>query len=122
MITGVVDANLEAVVRLFILDVHDQSHEIDAIVDTGFNGSVTLPPAMITALGLPWRSRGSAILANGRMEACDIHSGVVVWEGQPRPVLIEAADTDPLVGMSLIYGYELLIQAIDGGVVTLRRM
>ena len=95
---------------------------IDAVVDTGFNGSLTLPPIMIASLGLIWRSRGSAILANGSMEECDIYAGIVVWDGQPRPVLIEAVDTAPLVGMSLIYGYELLIQAIDGGIVTLRRL
>jgi clan AA aspartic protease len=122
MITGAVNANREAIIRLSVLDAHDQRQVIDAVVDTGFNGSLTLPPIMITSLGLIWRSRGSAILANGSMEECDIYAGVVVWDGEPCSILIEAADTDPLVGMSLIYGYELLIQAIDGGTVTLSRL
>ena len=122
MMIGVVSANREAIIRLPLLDANGQSHEIGAVVDTGFNGSLTLPPVMIAPLGLTWRSRGSAILANGSVEECDIYSGVVVWDEQPRPVLIETADTVPLVGMSLIWGYELLVQAINGGIVTFRRM
>jgi hypothetical protein len=45
-----------------------------------------------------------------------------VWDGHPRTILVEAADTDPLIGMSLLYGYDLHIQAIDGGNVTLQRL
>jgi hypothetical protein len=37
-------------------------------------------------------------------------------------VEIDAADTDPLVGMGLLYGYEVRIQAIDGGVVTIEAL
>ncbi len=35
--------------------------------------------------------------------------------------MVDAADTEPLVGMALMYGYELNVQIVDGGAVTLRR-
>ena len=65
MISGVVGACREAKIRLAVQDAKGHEQEIAAIVDTGFNGSLTLPPALIGALGLPWRTRGRVILANG---------------------------------------------------------
>jgi hypothetical protein len=46
----------------------------------------------------------------------------VIWDGQARTVESDAADSEPLVGMSLIYGYDLRIQAVDGGTVTLEAL
>jgi predicted aspartyl protease len=54
VITGIVNANREAVLRLTLFDVKNLQHEISTIVDTGFNGYLTLPPDSIEALGLTW--------------------------------------------------------------------
>ncbi len=67
MITGVVNAHREATIRLPLQAADGRDQEIEAILDTGFNGSLTLPPAVIAALGLPWQTRGLVILANGRV-------------------------------------------------------
>ena len=122
MITGVVNAHREAIVRCSILDSNGQAFEFDSVLDTGFNGSLTLPIGIITALRLPWISRGSATLANGVDEECDIYAGVVIWDGVRMNVLVEAAETDPLLGMRLMYGYRIVIEDIDGGPVLLERM
>ncbi len=122
MITGLVNARYEAMIRALVRDAAGQAHEIEAIIDTGFNGSLTLPPALIAALALPWRTRGSAILANGTEDEFDIYAATLIWDGIPRPILIESVDTAPLVGMALLYGYDVRIQAIDGGLVTLEAL
>jgi clan AA aspartic protease len=122
MITGVVNASHEATIRLPVQAASGQEQEIEVILDTGFSGSLTLPPTLINALGLPFRSRGSAILADGSYAHFDIHVAMVVWDGLPRNVLIEAAETDPLIGMSLLYGHDIHIQVIDGGRVTIERL
>jgi clan AA aspartic protease len=119
VITGSVNAYTEAIIPVSLRDASGRVHNLDAVIDTGFNGSLTLPAAVIAALGLRWRNRSSVVLANGGVEECDVYAGVVIWDGQPRSILVECADTDPLVGMTLIYGYELNIQAVDGGLVTL---
>lgn len=49
-------------------------------------------------------TRGRATLANGSEDFFDIHNAVVIWDGQPRPVLTDVADTAPLAGMSLLNG------------------
>jgi len=57
MINGNVNTDLEATILLVVQDVNGQPHDIDAVIDTGFSGFLTLPPALIFALGLPWLCR-----------------------------------------------------------------
>jgi len=122
MISGQVNSNLQAIVRIAVFDTNGAEQEFDAIVDTGFNGSLTLPTILIHSLGLVWRNRGTAIVGDGSVQSCDIYSAVVHWDTQPRNILVEAVDTDPLIGMGLMHQYELTIQAVDGGSVTLEHI
>jgi predicted aspartyl protease len=57
MITGVVTANHEATIPLVVHGAYGQQEIIDAVTDTGFTGSLTLPSMLIPAPGLPWRGR-----------------------------------------------------------------
>ena len=66
------------------------------------------------------RSRGRALLANGSEELFDIYGVTVPWDGQQRYVEADAVDTMPLVGMSLLDGYDLHIQVADGGHVVIQ--
>ena len=65
MIEGVVNANMEAVVTLTLRGETGQEREIEAVIDTGFNGFLTLPPTLAVELGLPFASIGLATLADG---------------------------------------------------------
>lgn len=122
MITGVVTADHQATIRLTVRRPREQEQEIDAVIDTGFDGALTLPPALISILGLVWRRRGRALLADGSESVFDIYEAIVVWDGEPRRIAVDAADTDPLVGMGLMYGYDLRIQVVDGGTVTIEAL
>lgn len=122
MITGVVNAHREATIRLPLQAADGRDQEIEAILDTGFNGSLTLPPAVIAALGLPWRTRGLVMLANGTEDHCDIYTAAVLWDGVPRNILVEAADTDPLVGMALLYGHDVRMQVVEGGSIIIQAL
>lgn len=115
MITGVVSADYEAVIRLEVQGPTGQEREVAAVVDTGFNGFLTLPPRLITTLGLTRRRRGRAILANGSEDIFDIYGVTVLWDGQPRYIETGAVDTTPLVGMALLDGYDLHVQVAIGG-------
>ena len=65
MITGVVTANREAIIRLAVRGPAGVEQQIEAVVDTGFDGWLSLAPALIALLGWPWRRRGRALLADG---------------------------------------------------------
>lgn len=119
MITGAVNPNREAIIRLAIAGPRGQQQEIEAIIDTGFTGFLTLPPAVVAALGLSWLSRQPGILADGSVDIFDVYVGSVLWDGQPRVVEVEVADTEPLVGMSLLAQHSLHIDVTNGGVVTI---
>ena len=118
MITGVVNANREAIIQLVVTGPSGQQQDTEAIIDTGFTGFLTLPPARVAALGLPWLSRQPGILADGSVDIFDVYVATVMWDGLPRTVEVEAADTEPLVGMSLLDRHSLRIDVLRDGIVT----
>lgn len=120
MITGVVNTDYEAIIRLQVQGPSGQEREVHAVIDTGFNGFLTLPPVLVTALGLTRVSRGRAILANGLEDIFDIYGVTVLWDGQPRYIETDSVDTTPLVGMALLKGYDLHIQVMDSGRVVIQ--
>ena len=120
MIEGVVNANLEAVLTLTLRGETGHEREIEALIDTGFNGFLTLPPALVTELGLPFASIGRATLADGSEAAFDVYDATVLWDGQPKYVESGAVGADPLVGMSLLDGHNLNIEVVDGGRVVIQ--
>ncbi|MFI5457331.1 MAG: clan AA aspartic protease [Isosphaerales bacterium] len=110
MITGVATAAREAIIRLEVHGPAAQVEEVDAIIDTGFDGWLSLPPALVAQLGLAWRRRGRALLADGSESIFDIYDGTVIWDGQPRHIAVDEADMITLVGMALLDGFELIVQ------------
>ena len=119
MMTGIVNVDLEAVLRLSVGDGAGHSHDVEAVIDTGFNGFLTLPPALVAALALPWLCRQQGQLADGSFQAFDVYVAKVDWDGQPRNVEVEAADAQPLIGMALMQGSELRVHVMPGGPVTI---
>jgi len=78
MITGIVTADREALIRLTVRGPTGQERRLEAVIDTGFDGWLTLPPTLIAQLGLPWRRRGRALLADGSESVFDIYEATVV--------------------------------------------
>ena len=52
MIEGAVNENLETTIRLTLLGGDREGREVEAIIDTGFTGYLTLPTALIRRLDL----------------------------------------------------------------------
>jgi clan AA aspartic protease len=119
MIPGVVNGNLEATVRLVVRGSGGQEQEIEAVIDTGFNGFLTLSPALVGQLGLPHIGQSRVLLANGQEELLDLYEVTLLWDGQWRTVETDAADMDALVGMSLLYRYSVYVEAVEGGQVVI---
>ena len=115
MITGHVTAYREAVISLSVKGSGGRDREINAVIDTGFDGFLTLSASLIQDLDLVWRRRGRVMLADGSDSLFDIYEATVTWDGRPRRIAVDEADCAPLVGMSLLYGYELTVQVLDGG-------
>jgi clan AA aspartic protease len=119
MIPGVVNGNLEATIRLMVRGSGGQELEIEAVIDTGFNGFLTLSPTLVEQLGLLHIGQSRALLANGQEGLLDLYEVTLQWDGQWRTVETDAADTDALVGMSLLYRYSVYVEAVEGGQVVI---
>ncbi|HYV37453.1 MAG TPA: hypothetical protein VE988_17240 [Gemmataceae bacterium] len=115
MISGLVDARLEARIAVYIEDDTGQCQNVDAVIDTGFSGFLCLPPSQVASLALPWVCRQPTKLADGTIQMLDEYAAIVIWDTQPRNILVVAANTDPLVGMKLLEGNELRMRVVPGG-------
>jgi clan AA aspartic protease len=121
MITGTVNADFEPIISLSIRRSDGEVFTQDAIVDTGFNGWLSLPPDLIAELNLRWKRRGRAILGDGSECVFNVYEIVVIWDGALLTIPVDEADSAPLVGMSLMEGYQLTIQVSEEGYVELRK-
>jgi len=115
VIEGRVNARLEATLSLDVQRPGGRSRTIEAVVDTGYSEFLTLPPGRVGELGLTRKHQGSARLADGSEIAFDVYDAELVWDGQTIAVFVDAAETTPLVGMALLEGHELRIEARAGG-------
>ena len=119
MIIGVVSADREATTRLTVRAPGGGDLEVELVIDTGFNGWISLPATLIAQLDLPWRRRGRGELADGSATIFDIYEATVDWDGQLRRVWVDEIDAAPLLGTALLDGHELRIQVWSGGNVTI---
>ena len=122
MIEGTVNENYEATIRLTLRGVARGEREIEAIIDTGFTGYLTLPTALIDRLALSWKGRSQALIADGSIHIFDEYIGTVLWNGQDRTVEVAAADTTPLVGMGLLRRHSLRVDVVANGEVKIEEL
>lgn len=122
MIQGTVVDAREAIVRLVLLGPRGQREEVEAVIDTGFDGFLMLPPALIARLQLPFLWFSEGILADGTSSTIAIYDGAAEWDGRVVRVSAGSADGAPLIGMLLMRDYDLRMQILPGGLVTLARI
>jgi clan AA aspartic protease len=120
MITGSINTSLEATLRLTVRGPLGRRGRIRSVIDTGFNGSLTLPLNVITELGLPWVQSDEVELGDGSLTECDFYAGVVIWDRRVHSILVAEAETTPLVGMELLQGFELKMNVERRGQVTIK--
>jgi clan AA aspartic protease len=122
MIHGVVSRNREATISLVIVNENRQTKLITAVIDTGYTGYLSLPSEIITELNLSWTGIDRGTLGDGSEVTFEVYAAKVIWDGEYRDIPINETETDPLVGISLLYGYDLHIQTVEGGSVTIKQL
>ncbi|OUC14638.1 MAG: clan AA aspartic protease [Alkalinema sp. CACIAM 70d] len=120
MMYGSVNQNCEAILPVVVKN-NTQTEVIDAVIDTGFSRFLTLPSSTIAALDLV-KGRDTATLGDGTFYIFEVYIATVIWDGQYCTIDINESETVPLIGMRLLRGYDLHIQAIEGGSVKLEAL
>jgi clan AA aspartic protease len=119
MIHGAVNISCEATISIVISNENHQTRLINAVIDTGYTGFLSLPSEIINSLNLPWAGIDRGTLGDGSEVTFEVYAAKVIWDGKFRDIPVNEAETDPLVGMSLLYGYNLRIRVLEGGSVTI---
>jgi clan AA aspartic protease len=120
MMFGAVNDNCEAIIKVAVGRIGSPKIAVDAVIDTGFTSFLSLPLSIITNLDLPWHYRDFGTLGDGSEVVFELYKASVIWDGQNQMIDVVASDAEPLVGMSLLYGYDLCIRAVEGGNVTIK--
>jgi len=116
MIQGIV-VGLQARIGLILRLPDNLEIEIECVVDTGFEGFLTLPSAVITKLGLHYLGQINAKLADNSNVATNVYLATILWNGVEKDVAVLGMGRRPLIGTALLEDYHLSIDFCDGGTV-----
>ena len=122
MIRGRVDDRRRAWITLDVGNGNSAVQPVAAIVDTGFDSYLTMPPGIIRRLGLELDRQTIVILATGVRRRVNVWSGYIRWHDRLRPIEVLEAQGDPLVGMRLLEGSQLTIQSRVNGEVVIEEL
>ena len=119
---GRVNSNLEATVDISVGAPSGSKPTISAVVDTGFTGYLTLSRTVIASLGLQSRQVIQAQLADGSYARMRTYLAEVKWLGRDKRIIVCEGEGGPLLGMALLDGCRLTVEAAVGGDVVIEPM
>jgi clan AA aspartic protease len=112
-------ANSEAMVEVEVSNFEGNSRRIEFVVDTGYNGDLTLPAAVIASLDLPSAGPRRARLADGGEIILQSFAAVIDWHGNSMRVVASQSEGKALLGMALLANCRLTIDVVDRGKVSI---
>ena len=119
MISGRVERNelggLEPRLAVSVMDAGGELQQFEVVLDTGFTGWLMLPEVEVARLGLANRGERQGILASGNAEGFAYYRTSVLWHGQLRTIEVFQSIDQPLLGMELLEGNRVSVDAWDGG-------
>jgi clan AA aspartic protease len=92
---------------------------VEFVIDTGFDGALSLPQAAVSAMNLPFFEDIRANLANDSDVMLPVHVATIIWQGSPVVVRVLATGRRPLLGTALLSGQHLAVDFDEGGRVTI---
>ena len=122
MIRGKVSGNQQALVTVEIMDGEGRPQSLEAILDTGFTGYLTLPTEPVQRLGLPSVGQRTFELANRELFEFEAYLAGVSWHGRLSDTLVLKSDSAPLLGMTLLWGSRVTVDALTDGEVTIEEL
>ena len=93
--------------------------EFVAIVDTGFNGALSLNDELARDCGLPRFEEVQSTLADGSSTSTTIYAGNVFFANEWRHIPIHGMGDVALVGMQLLWAARLTVDVVIDGPVSL---
>ena len=111
MISGTVWPNRRAIVAVELLGADGQFRSFNFVLDTGFDGDLSLPAQTLQGLDATPAGDYAAELADGSHIMAPAWSATALWEGAPRTILIAESAGEPLLGMDLLWQSRITLEA-----------
>lgn len=122
MISGEVSGDQQALVTIEITDAEGSPRPVEVILDIGFTGYLTLPAETIRQLGLSSVGGRTFELANGELFEFEAYVAAVSWHGRLTDTLVLRSDSAPLLGMTLLWGSRVTLDAVAQGEVRIEAL
>lgn len=122
MIEGRVNEKLEATLNLQVFGPNGQTGTITVVIDTGYNGSLSLPASIVARLVLPQAASRAVILADTTRRLLNYYSAALEWDGQRREIPVLCVEGDPLLGTALLKNYKLDAAFVVNGKVHIQQI
>lgn len=118
MSNGTVKSDRTIVIPLSLRDKAGDLVFVDAVMDTGFDGELTLPNRLLDSLQAEELNVLRVELADGSFVRLKSYEVEVEWMEETRNIMVLEADSVPLLGMSLLWNSRVTFDAVDGGAVS----
>ncbi len=110
MLKGIVNLSGEPLVKTILLSINGRQYGHDAIIDTGFNGSLSIPEKLAKRYQWKWAGYESYEVATGDIVQQNIYLGYIAWFGKNQEVYaVSTHSRDILIGTSLLVSQKLTI-------------
>lgn len=115
---------IEAWITLTLVGDGDTTVDLAFLIDTGFGGELALPYYIISRLNLQPSTRDNMAitLADGSTGTAGGYIAYIMWHGRLRSVDVFNLECEPLVGMDLLRGCNISVDAAPGGVVAIAEL
>lgn len=89
--------------------------EIEAIIDTGFNGALSLPQKVIEELKLKKIGSAQYVMADGTISDSNIYLAEVTWFNEKVEVSVISSSSEfSLMGMELLSRAKIILEPAKG--------
>ena len=112
--------NLHALLEVAFRGTHPDLKS-EFVIDTGYNGYLTMPPAHIAQLGLKYKFDQYVTLADNTDVKLAVYIATIIWHEELKTVEVFASGLS-LLGTSLLSNCEFTAQFIEDGHVSIRAM
>lgn len=117
MISGWVNEHREIA---FVVQVSNRDNNaltalVEVVLDTGLSEELVLTPDIVSTLRLTPQGKMPLTLADGEEQIFDFYMASISWHGQKRIVAVVEMPAERLIGMNLLWGSCLIVDAADGG-------
>lgn len=117
MISGWVNEHREIA---FVVQVSNRDNNaltalVEVVLDTGLSEELVLTPDIVSTLGLTPQGEMPLTLADGEEQIFDFYMASISWHDQERIVAVVEMPAERLIGMNLLWGSRLIVDAAVGG-------